>query len=144
MFLVLDAITVCVPLLGPASPNAPTDLTSFDIKYNEATIQWTVPMLSYTPEEYTVYYGTSESSLTDTSAMVEGAIDFSSANQQYSVTITDLLFNTLYYFKVRATNTEGNTESTGGTFKTKERRELNHKTNPLTSTCTFTFGSCDL
>lgn len=88
-------------------------------------------MLAYTPEQYTVYYGLGESSLTDTSAVVESAVDFSSTNQEYSVTITDLLFNTMYYYKVRAINTEGFMESTGGTFKTKERRELNHKMNPL-------------
>ncbi len=109
---------------APASPNAPISLDSSDIQYNKATIQWTVSILAYTPEQYTVIYGTSESSLTNTSMVVNGGNDFDSLNDEYQVTITDLVFSTVYYYSVRATNTEGSTDSVIQMFKTKERREL--------------------
>ena len=97
-------------------------MTAVDILHNEVTIQWTVTSIAYTPEQYIILYGLNESSLTQESDIVNGTMDFNSINDTYSVTITELDFNTVYYYQVRSTNTEGSTNSDVVMFQTPEKR----------------------
>ena len=98
-------------------------MTAVNIVHNEATIQWTVTSITYTPEQYIVLYGLTESSLTQESDMVNGTMDFNSINDTYSVKITGLDYNTVYYYQVRSTNTEGSTNSDVVMFQTTKKRK---------------------
>ena len=98
-------------------------MTAINIVHNEATIQWTVTSIAYTPEQYIVLYGIDESSLTLESDMVNGTMDFNSINDTYSVKITELDYNTVYYYQLRSTNTEGSTNSDVVTFQTTKNRK---------------------
>lgn len=66
-----------------------------------------MPQVAYTPENYTVIYGTNRSILNDTSARVLGTPDITAINQIYSVTLRGLQPNTRYYYQVVATNSIG-------------------------------------
>ena len=55
--------------------------------------------------------------------MVNGTMDFSSINDTYSVKITELDYNTVYYYQVRSTNTEGSTNSDVVMFQTPKKRK---------------------
>ena len=98
-------------------------MTAVNIVHNEATIQWTVSSIAYTPEQYIVLYGLTESSLTQESDMVNSTMDFNSINDTYSVKITGLDYNTVYYYQVRSTNTEGSTNSDVVMFQTTKKRK---------------------
>lgn len=104
--------------LGPAAPAPPTDVHVANVSTTMASIRWTVPLLTYTPEQYRVYYGTSQSSLTRFTTSVVELANFSSVDSNFSLDLTDLGFNTLYYFFVRASNTEDMTDSAIGNFTT--------------------------
>ena len=54
---------------------------------------------------------------------MNGTMDFNSINDTYSVTITELDFNTVYYYQVRSTNTEGSTNSDVVMFQTPKIRK---------------------
>ena len=70
-----------------------------------------------------VYYGIDESSLTSNSSAIYSIKDFNRINETYSVTLTDLVYDTLYYYRVESTNSHGSATSDTSSFKTKERRE---------------------
>ena len=70
-----------------------------------------------------VYYGTDESSLTSNSSTVYSIKDFSRINETYSVTLTDLVYDTVYYYQVESMNSHGTATSDTSSFKTKKRRE---------------------
>ncbi len=65
-----------------------------------------VPLIAYTPELYTVHYGTSLGSLTSYPKTVAGSTNYSSVDLEYLLEITGLDFDTLYYFYIEASNTE--------------------------------------
>ena len=77
-----------------------------------------VPLIAYTPEQYTVYYGTSLGSLASYPTTVAGSTNFSSVDLDYSLNITGLTFDTLYYFYIEASNTEGEATSVTMNFTT--------------------------
>ena len=77
-----------------------------------AVIEWLVPVIAYTPETYTVYYGPDEAQLNFTSNDVIGTVDITATNQIYSTTIMDLQSNETYYYQVVATNSVGLNKST--------------------------------
>ena len=72
-----------------------------------AVIEWLVPVIAYTPETYTVYYGPDEAQLNFTSNDVIGTMDITATNEIYSTTIMDLESNETYYYQVVATNSVG-------------------------------------
>ena len=93
------------------------DLTASNIGIATADISWTI---SYIPVqfEFTVYYGTNESLLDETSDTVTTTDD---TTLDYSVTLTRLMVGVTYYYKVVATNTDYSIESnTVGQFTTEE------------------------
>ena len=71
-------------------------------------IEWLVPEVAYTPETYTVIYGTDRTMLNYTSEPVMDASDITALNQiQYSVPLRDLQPNTRYYYQVVAADSIG-------------------------------------
>ena len=43
--------------------------------------------------------------------MVNGTMELNNIDESYSVVLTGLTYNTVYYYQVRSTNTEGSTNS---------------------------------
>ena len=109
---------------GPSSPLQPSNLMSTGITHNTATIQWTVPMIAYTPENYTVHFGTSPGSLTPFSQQRQSGDNFTATNLQFSVELTGLSAGTTHYYLVVAVNSVGSTASVEQSFNTTELRKL--------------------
>ena len=85
----------------------PTDLAVISTDATTAAVQWTVPLIAYTPETYVVSYSTV--GLTRqvlVSDPVESGADFDAVNQMFSVELTGLEPNTAYNYQVVSTNTE--------------------------------------
>ena len=95
-----------------------------DVRHNRATIQWTVSMIAYTPENYTVHFGTSSGSLTPFNQQRQSDDDFTATNLQFSVQLTGLSAGTIYYYQVVAVNSEGFTSSVEQNFRTALLRKL--------------------
>ena len=91
-------------LIGPVSPVVATSTRYINGSHSTATIEWRVSAISYTPENYTVEYGTSSSSLTERSTTLSSSSDLTVTNMLYSVTITGLSSNTTYYYRVVSSN----------------------------------------
>ena len=106
--------------LGPSNPIQPTNLTVVDITPYRATIQWTVTSIAYTPEQYVVLYGLNESSLIWESDIVTGTMELNNIDESYSVVLTGLTHNAVYYYQVSSTNTEGSTNSDTEMFRTEK------------------------
>ena len=97
---------------------------STGVTHNRATIQWTVSRIAYTPENYTVHFGTSPGSLTSFNQQRQSGDNFTATNLQFSVQLTRLSAGTTYYYQVVAVNTLGSTQSTVQQFRTNELRKL--------------------
>ena len=93
------------------SPSPVTELGVVNLRHDTATIQWRVTSLTYDPETYIVEYGTDMNNLALTSAMVTSGNDISVMNLQRSVQLDSLTFNTVYYYRVVATNNAGSTRT---------------------------------
>ena len=109
---------------GPSTPLQPSNLMSTSVRHNRATIQWTVSRIAYTPETYTVHFGTSPGSLTNISQQRQSGDSFTATNLQFSVQLTGLAPGTRYYYQVVAVNSVGSTQSTINNFTTREQRKL--------------------
>ena len=106
------------PHTGPVAPGKPTNLMNISTSFDLATVQWTVPLIAFTPETYVVHYGTNMGSLNVMSDPVESRDDFIAENQVYSVPITGLEAVTEYYYMVVSTSTGGTTNSDVESFTT--------------------------
>ena len=83
-------------------------------------IEWTVPVISFTPETYIVHYGRSRN--TDlSSSHIESGAAFNTPNLNFSVVLSGLLPSTVYYYKVSTTNAYGSSESDLDIFVTFEQ-----------------------
>ena len=58
------------------------------------------------------------------STVVNGSTNFSITDSVLTVDLFDLTYDTVYYFSVRSTNTEGSTQSGNNSFRTREKREI--------------------
>ena len=96
---------------------------STDVRHNRATIQWTVPRIAYTPETYTVHFGTSSGSLTPFNQQRQSGDDFTVTNLQFSIQLTGLAAGTTYYYLVVAMNSVGPTASVQQNFTTAPLRK---------------------
>ena len=85
---------------------------------SSATIQWTVALISYTREQYTVQFGLRQNQLNQTGLTVNGNQNISMMNETHTVVIDGLLPDTTYYFRVVARNAFGSADSRIGTFTT--------------------------
>ena len=108
----------------PTPPLQPSNLMSTGIAHNRATIHWTVSRIAYTPETYTVHFGTSLGSLTPFNQQQQSGDDFTATNLQFSIPLTGLAPGTRYYYQVVAMNSVGSTQSTINNFTTTELRKL--------------------
>ena len=93
------------------------------VRHNRAIIQWTVPRITYTPENYTVHFGTSPGSLTYVSQQQESGDNFTATNLSFSIQLTGLSAGTTYYYQVVAVNSVGSTASVEQSFATIELRK---------------------
>ena len=98
-------------LIGMAAPMPPIDIVHTTLSFELAEIQWLVPVIVYTPENYTVMYGIDDSLLNYSSGVVVGASGITSTNQVYSATLRGLEPNTTYYYRVVARNSIGENSS---------------------------------
>ena len=115
--------SIGTPHTGPVAPVKPTNLTDISTSSDSATIQWTVPLIAFTPETYVVHYGTAMASLNLMSDPVESRDDFLAVNQVFSAELTKLVHYTTYYFQVTAANTYGFNRTEMKNFQTKEIRK---------------------
>ena len=98
------------------NPEKPEVIEVVNDTSTSVTISWRVPNVSYTPETYTVHYGTNDSDqIGSTSQTVHGPTQLQEIlninGAEYNVTLTDLKPYTQYYYYVNATNTEGSSSS---------------------------------
>ena len=123
-FTMSAAVNILLFHAGPASPEAPMNLMIMSSFSDRVTIQWTVPVIAYTPETYVVMFGLSMSSLNMMSPMVQSGDDFETTNQVLSVEVTGLTDTTTYHYRVVATNGQGSTSSGLQSFMTTILRKL--------------------
>ena len=95
-------------IIGPAVPVQPV-LVSVSVTPTTATIYWTIPQVSYTPENYTVLFGTSTNELNMISSVVntnniDNLLFITATNVSYNVTIQGLSINIMYYYRVQSVN----------------------------------------
>ncbi len=107
---------------GQAAPSF-TDLNATNVQYDRATIQWTVPVIAYTPETYVVNYGTDMSALNSMSETTSSGSDFEQNELILSVQLLGLLSGTVYYYQLVANNTFNATESSVEAIQTQEDRK---------------------
>ena len=109
----------CIALhLGPMSPEMPTHVTVRTITIDSATVYWTVPTIAFTPETYVVHYGTNKDTLDSMSDPVTG-MNFTTENNEFSITLPDLAPNTLYFYQVNSSNKNGSSFSQVANFTTE-------------------------
>ena len=80
--------------------------------------------IAYTPENYTVHFGTSPGSLTPFSQQQQSGDNFTATNLQFSLQLTGLAPGTTYYYQVVAVSSVGSTASVEQSFTTAELRKL--------------------
>ena len=102
----------------------PSNLTNSSVRHDRATIHWTVPRIAYTPEMYTVHFGTSSGSLTNVSQQQQSGDDFTATNLSFSVQLTGLSAGTTYYYQVVTVNSVRSTASVEQNFTTAPLRKL--------------------
>ena len=114
---------------GPLPPGVPVNVRASPFP-SSATISFTITNVTYTPETYTVQYGTSSDNLNMTSNNTATGVGVGSMhsfittmNQNYSIVLTGLSIDTTYYYQVVATNTIGNRTTGVFNFTTAEARE---------------------
>lgn len=91
-----------------------------NITSTSATVQWIVPYLAYTPEQYTIYYGLDRESLDYVSTVVHSTKDISAENRTYENPLYELAPNKVYYFKIHSENTFAETTTASMTLTTSE------------------------
>ena len=106
------------------NPEKPEVIEAVNKTSTSVTISWRVHSVSYTPETYTVHYGTSDSDQIGSSQTVHSPTQLQEIlninGAEYNVTLTDLKPYTQYYYYVNATNTEGSSSSALKYFMTDE------------------------
>ena len=97
------------------APVEPVEVTV--VKANTtAMVEWTVPMIAYTPESYVVEFGENSGSLSRTSGLLHSGDDITVANKEYTTTVQDLIPRTTYHFRVKSNNSFSDTYSMEVTF----------------------------
>ena len=94
-----------------------------EIQDTSVLILWTVPRISYTPETYSVMFGTESEALTRMSGTVESGSDITDVDIVLSLPLTGLQPETLYYYRLDATNSFFTIENEVDSFTTAARSE---------------------
>ena len=94
-----------------------------------ATITWIISEVTYTPESYTIIYGTTDDTLNNISDIImtrdiDNLQFITATNEIYSVTINELMINQMYYFRICAVNTINESKTDINTFITSEARKI--------------------
>ncbi len=90
------------------------------------TFSWSVPRVTYTPETYTIEFGTAVDNLDQTiGEVLVGTDDLTILDEEYRIEIQ--VDDGEFYYRIKATNTHGSTVSEVGMF-TVEARGLSLKT----------------
>ena len=109
---------------GPKSPLQPQAVQHTNTTHSTATIEWRIPVITYTPESYYVEYGTSIASLVERSTVIESGSNLSIVNRIYSVVISGLSSNMTYFYQVVSSNTLTSSRSPLKSFVTVSQRKL--------------------
>ena len=105
--------------IGPRPPERVTNVTTIHITSYEATIQWRVPFLSYTPEIYTIHYYNATDSLISTQP--NSGTNFNrDLNLIFNVRLISLAPGANYTYFISAANSNGNTSSETMSFITND------------------------
>jgi len=113
-----------VILPGSTNPVQPQNLMNINTRHDRATVQWSVSYIAYTPETYTVNYGSAMNSLDMSTTATERGDNFAIPNQPFlfSAELTGLDPGVTYYYQVEARNSEGPTLSAVQQFTSNELR----------------------
>ena len=87
---------------------------------SSVTVQWVIPYLAYTPEQYTIYYGTVREMLNLRSPSLNSIADISASNITYEISLQALTPNTVYYYQLHSMNTYVETTTAVMMFMTSE------------------------
>ena len=97
----------------------PTNVRAISTDATTATVQWTVPLIAYTPETYMVSYSTGNVNFqVRMSDPVKSGADFDAVNRMFSVELTGLEPNTSYNYQVISSNTVGTNTSKSQSLNT--------------------------
>ena len=113
-------IVVMTTHVGPSNPVQPIDLSVTDISSNSALVQWVVPYIAYTPKDYVVYYGTTQTFLNQWTSVLSSPTDLSVTDTTYASNITGLEANRAYYFYINSTSSYGGVLTMVTNFTTLE------------------------
>ena len=91
-----------------------------NVTASSAIVQWLVPYLAYTQEQYNVSYGIARDTLNQSRLVMNLEPSLSASNITYSVPLQDLIPNSVYFFQIRSTNMQGVTLSNIMTLITLE------------------------
>ena len=121
-------MTYILIIIGPTVPVQPV-LREVSVTPTTATISWIIPQVLYTPENYTVLFGTSMDELNMISSVVnanniDDLMFITATNAQYNVTIQGLNINVVYYYQVESVNTIGKNYSSISNFTTSESGKI--------------------
>ena len=94
-----------------------------------ATITWIISEVTYTPENYTVIYGTTDDTLNSISDIImtrdiDNLQFITATNEIYSVTINGLMINQMYYFRICVVNIINESKTDINTFITSDARKI--------------------
>ena len=103
---------------GPKPPQQPADLIHTAITYNSATVQWVATSIAYDLETYVVNFGAQPNNLNSSSDVIAGNRDITAIGQVHSTTLTGLQDETVYYYQVVASNSDGSNTSETSQFTT--------------------------
>lgn len=98
---------------GATIPTAVTNIESIITSFSTANISWSVSEISYTPETYTVVYGTDRLNLNARSINISDV----SQTGKYSIELTQLEHSTVYFYLVESSNTVGHVNSEVHSFE---------------------------
>ena len=110
----ISSVILCITATGPpAHPVITIETTPYS-----AVITWIVPIITFDQETYSLEYANDMGTLGTMNLM--GNADLNSINESFSVTLTDLMAHTEYYYVLTATNSNGTTVTGLNTFTTNE------------------------
>ena len=110
----------------------PTLVMTINITSTSATVQWVVPYLAYTPEQYTIRYGLDRELLDHMSTTIHSTQDISAKNKTYENSLHELAPNKVYYFEIHSENTFGETTTALMMLTTLEAGTYNMHAQSLT------------